>query len=64
LIVFNPELSGPRKFVQRIESLISSILDQEGTRLPGDKKQVARRKAVVDGIEIPLHLLEEIRALI
>jgi len=64
LIVFNPGLSGTRSFAHRIESLISSILDQSGTRLPGEKKQVARQKAAVDGIEIPMHLLEEIRALI
>ena len=64
LIVFSPGLSDTRSFAHRIESLISSILDQDGARLPGEKKQVARQNAAVDGIEIPMHLLEEIRALI
>lgn len=63
LIVFNPHMAGQRPYIQRIEELISTMHEQEGVRLPGEGKQIARSQAQTRGVSIPAHLLDEIRAL-
>ncbi|MFD1343016.1 Ldh family oxidoreductase [Litorisediminicola beolgyonensis] len=61
LIAFKPLASD---FAPRLEALFSEIVAQEGARLPGGGKAAARARAAAEGIEIPDHLLSEIRALI
>ncbi len=63
LIVLNPMLTTSRSFIKRIEELIGEILAQNGTRLPGASKLAGRRLAQTNGISIPSHLLDEIKAL-
>ena len=50
-------------FAPRLEALFSEIAAQHGARLPGAGKAAARARAAAEGIEIPDHLLAEIRAL-
>jgi delta1-piperideine-2-carboxylate reductase len=40
------------------ERLFSRILDQEGTRLPSDRRYEARKRTVVEGITVPRSLYE------
>lgn len=51
-------------FGTRLEALLTAILDQEGTRLPGEKR-FAGRQAIVEGegVVVPGHLMQEVKAL-
>lgn len=60
LIGFNPGLSIGEGFAERLETLLSAILMQDGTRLPGGNKATARRDADETGIDIPDHLLSDL----
>lgn len=62
IIAIRPDISGSG-YASRLEALLSEILSQEGTRLPGSGKTEARRTASVQGVEIPDHLLREIEDL-
>jgi len=44
------------------EALFARLLDQDGTRLPSDRRYAARRRTPVEGIRIPQGLYDEIRA--
>lgn len=59
-IVFNPESLGGETVLDRTEELMAAILDQPGTRLPGQRRLDNRGKAEAEGVDIPDGLLEEI----
>ncbi|NQU59562.1 MAG: Ldh family oxidoreductase [Rhodospirillales bacterium] len=61
-ILFNPESLGGEGFAGRIEVLMAAILNQPGTRLPGDRRLENRRKAEKDGVDIPDALLADLKA--
>lgn len=44
------------------EALFARLLDQEGTRLPSDRRYAARQRTPVEGIRIPQALYDDIRA--
>jgi len=50
-------------FASRLEVLTAAILDQLGTRLPGDRRQSAREAARRDGVRVPMTLLQEVERL-
>ena len=52
-LVFKPESLGGDGVIGRIEELAAAVLDQPGTRLPGDRRLENREKAEKDGVEIP-----------
>ncbi len=57
-IVIDPgALAGRDGFLDRIEVLITEMQQDEGVRLPGARREALRRKAEVDGIEVPDALL-------
>jgi delta1-piperideine-2-carboxylate reductase len=45
------------------ERLFAKILEQHGTRLPGDRRHAARRRTPAEGISIPRSLHDELQAL-
>ena len=47
-------------FLGRIEGLFDSILAQEGTRIPGDRRYVARARSHEEGIDCPAALYQQI----
>lgn len=47
-------------FLDHGEALITEILKQDGTRLPGDRRYEARKITTIDGISIPSTLHNEI----
>lgn len=57
-----PELRGSQ--ISRAEQLFAKILEQEGTRLPSDRRYRAREQSLSAGIKIPKSLHETIVALI
>ncbi|NNG05251.1 MAG: Ldh family oxidoreductase [Inquilinus sp.] len=57
-----PEAMGGDNFATRVETLISAILDQPGTRLPGIRRFEARAQSERDGIVLPEALYADIAA--
>lgn len=45
------------------EALFARVLDQDGTRLPSDRRYANRQRTPVEGIEIPVTLYEELQVL-
>ena len=63
-LVLNPAgFAGAGTYGDRVEALIGALLADEGTRLPGARRQAFLEKGRADGVEIPDALLKEIRAL-
>ena len=55
--------SNPGGQLAHAEGLFAKILEQEGTRLPSDRRFAARLRTPTEGIEIPTSLFETITAL-
>jgi LDH2 family malate/lactate/ureidoglycolate dehydrogenase len=47
----------------RAEALFAKVLEQEGTRLPSDRRYAARQRTPTEGIRIPTSLYETLEAL-
>lgn len=54
--------AGPRA-LSRAEALFERILEQDGTRLPGDRRYAARRRTKTDGVAVPAHFYARLREL-
>ena len=55
-------LAGREVYLERVETLIAAMLEDEGVRLPGARRaELARRNA--DGIDVPAELMKQIRGL-
>lgn len=64
LLAVDPDaLAGLDAFAERVETLISAMLEDDAVRLPGARREVLRAKAITEGIEIAPALLEQLRAL-
>ena len=59
-LVFKPESLGGDGAVGRVEELARAVLDQPGTRLPGQRRLENRQKAEESGVEIPDALVDEL----
>jgi (2R)-3-sulfolactate dehydrogenase (NADP+) len=60
-VAFDPvRFAGP-SFAERLEVLLSAILAQPGTRLPGQRRLKNRAKALAEGVDIPDDLYAELR---
>ncbi|MEM7599530.1 MAG: Ldh family oxidoreductase [Pseudomonadota bacterium] len=59
LIAFAPDAG----FTVRLEGLLTTLLAQDGTRLPGAGRQSKRMAAKTNGLNVPDHLLTEIQAI-
>jgi (2R)-3-sulfolactate dehydrogenase (NADP+) len=60
-ILINPAAFAGEGFLTRIEELLSEILGQQGTRLPGDRRLAQREKSRKQGISLPPTLYQELR---
>lgn len=56
LLAVNPVRLAGEAFLDRVEALLAAMLDQPGTRLPGDRRLDTRTAAERDGIRIPAAL--------
>lgn len=59
-LFLSPRRLGGDGFGDRLEILLSAILDQPGARLPGQRRLSARARAETEGIDISADLLAEI----
>ena len=63
-IVINPNaLAGNDTYTERVETLLTAMLADDGVRLPGARRNALAEKAVHNGIEIPDALLKQLEAL-
>lgn len=63
-IVIDPNaLGGNAVYSERIESLLTAMLDDDGVRLPGQRRVDLIATAKTKGIEVPHSLLDAIRSL-
>lgn len=63
-IVIDPRaLAGTEIYGDRVEALVAAMLDEEGVRLPGERRHRLAAEAAADGIEIGDALLAELEAL-
>lgn len=60
-LVIDPARFAGAAFTERVEVLAKAILDQSGTRLPGERRLKLREKAARDGIDIPAELLATLK---
>jgi len=56
-------LAGQEKYLERVETVVRTMLADEGVRLPGAKRFASERKLRSEGIEIPPDLLAKIEKL-
>ncbi|PKU25180.1 Ldh family oxidoreductase [Telmatospirillum siberiense] len=59
-LFLSPQRLGGDAFGDRLEILLSAILNQPGARLPGQRRLAARARAETEGIEISADLLTHI----
>jgi (2R)-3-sulfolactate dehydrogenase (NADP+) len=61
-IVIDPDaLAGRDSYLDRIEVLVAEMLQDEGVRLPGARREALRRKAEAEGIEVSDAVLASLR---
>ena len=63
-VVIDPgALAGQNSYLDRIEVLLTEMLSDEGVRLPGARREAARRRAESDGIEVAESVLNSLKTL-
>lgn len=61
-VVVDPgALAGRDAYLDRLEVLVTEMLADDGVRLPGARREALRRRAEVDGIEVPDELVGRAR---
>lgn len=63
LVAIDPGVFSGDAFAQRLETLISAILEQQGTRLPGVRRLAQRAASSGDGLVISSALYDELNIL-
>ncbi len=63
MIAIDPQPFSNGAFAGRLEALLTAVLDQPGTRLPGAQRFIRRSEAERDGVDIPQALYHELIAL-
>jgi (2R)-3-sulfolactate dehydrogenase (NADP+) len=57
--VIDPRALAGQGYFERVEVLVAEMLKDEGLRLPGARREALRRKAELEGIEVPDTLLAQ-----
>ena len=64
VLAIDPEaLAGSGSYFDRLEILITRMIEEEGVRLPGERRHGAATRAREEGIEIAASLLDELKVL-
>ena len=56
-------LAGSHVYFERVETLVSAMLEDGGVRLPGERRVTQRKRASAEGVSIPAELHAKIAAL-
>ncbi|MEC9266233.1 MAG: Ldh family oxidoreductase [Pseudomonadota bacterium] len=60
-LAIDPARFGGEGMADRIETLFSAMLEQDGVRLPGNRRHENRAKAEAEGVDVPDDLLATLR---
>lgn len=63
LVIDSDALAGRETYLERVETLIAAMLEDEGVRLPGTRRAALAGKARAQGVDIPEPLADQLRAL-
>ncbi|MEP7329886.1 MAG: Ldh family oxidoreductase [Betaproteobacteria bacterium] len=63
LVIDPGALAGQAAYLDRVETLITAMLADEGVRLPGYRRNALAAKAATDGVEIPQALADTLQRL-
>jgi (2R)-3-sulfolactate dehydrogenase (NADP+) len=63
LVIDPGALAGSETYFDRVETLVSAMLEDEGVRLPGQRREALARNAATNGVEIAPALAQQLRAL-
>jgi len=64
ILAFDPEFFSGGSFANRLEALISEILEQDNVRIPGSARMALRDRAEREGLQVPEKLMNELNALL
>ncbi|MFI4887256.1 MAG: Ldh family oxidoreductase [Burkholderiales bacterium] len=63
-LVIDPDaLAGRDVYLERVEALVAAMLDDDGVRLPGERRAALARKASGQGVELSQTLADQLRSL-
>ncbi|RDK11372.1 Ldh family oxidoreductase [Cupriavidus lacunae] len=63
-LVLDPgAFAGSQVYADRVEALLAAMLDDEGTRVPGARREAAQAEAAARGVEVPDALWRELQSL-
>ena len=63
-LVIDPDaLAGRSVYFERIDTLVGAMLDDQGVRLPGERREALARQAATAGVEIPSALAQQLQTL-
>ena len=63
-LVIDPDaLGGQETYLSRVATLVATMREEPGVRLPGSRRQALALRAAVDGVELPAPLVAELRRL-
>jgi (2R)-3-sulfolactate dehydrogenase (NADP+) len=54
-------LAGNGAYLDRVETLVEAMLEDEGVRLPGDRRRKLRDEALKHGVDVPDALMAQLR---
>lgn len=63
LVVDPAALAGSATYFERVETLVDAMLEDEGVRLPGQRREALARTAGVEGLQIADALAQQLREL-
>ena len=63
LVIDPAALAGSATYFERVETLVTAMLEDEGVRLPGERRDALARTAARDGVEIAPALLQQLHTL-
>jgi (2R)-3-sulfolactate dehydrogenase (NADP+) len=63
LVIDPGALAGQAAYLDRVETLITAMLADEGVRLPGYRRNALAARAATEGVEIPLALADTLQRL-
>jgi len=56
-------LAGRETYLARVETLLAAMLEDDGVRLPGERRRALRDRAHAEGVEVPEALLAQLRSM-
>lgn len=56
-------LAGDEAYLERVETLVAAMLEDDGVRLPGERRAQLRERAAREGVVVPGELMAKIRGL-